>query len=84
MNKTEYRNARRLVADNGYAAMKWMDAATRAVMERLRDEKRSNDSLAERADVVAYCKREGKHCTPLQTVDLGVLNRFYDRKYALR
>lgn len=82
LNKTEYRKARRLLRDNGRTALKWLDGMTREVMERLLDERDANDSLAERADVVAYCTRVGIHHTALHTVDLGLLARFYERKYA--
>lgn len=82
MNRTQYRTARRLIRDNGRAALKWMDGLTRGVMERLLDEQKAQDMLAERADVVAYCQRVGTHHTALHTVDLGLLNRFYERKYS--
>lgn len=68
MSKTEYRKMRRLIRDNGRSALNWMDAAARAVFERLLfNIQDSTDWLAERADIVAWCKREGKHCNPRQT-----------------
>ena len=82
LNKTQYRTARRLLRDNGRAALKWLDDTAKEVMERLMDEKKSTDMLAERADVVAYCQSVGTHHTALHTVDLGLLNRFYERKYS--
>lgn len=82
MNRTQYRQARRLLRDNGRAALKWLDDTAKEVMERLMDEKKSTDMLAERADVVAYCLRVGTHHTALHTADLGLLARFYERKYA--
>ena len=82
ISKTEYRKARRMLRDNGRAALKWLDGMARDVMERLIDERNSTDMLAERADVVAYCERVGTYHTALHTVDLGLLNRFYDRKNA--
>ena len=82
MNRTQYRQARRLIRDNGRAALKWLDTKGREAMERLLEEKKTTDMLAERADVVAYCQSVGTHHTALHTVDLGLLNRFYERKYS--
>ncbi len=82
MNRTQYRQARRLLRDNGRAALKWLDGMARDVMERLIDERNSTDMLAERADVEAYCKRIGTYCTPLHTADLGLLARFQSRNRA--
>lgn len=82
MNRTQYRRARRLIRDNGRAALKWLDTKAREAMERLMDEANSKDALAERADIVAYCQRLGTHCTPMHTADLGLLARFQDRKGA--
>lgn len=81
MNRTQYRRARRLIRDNGRVALKWLDDSGRAVMERLIDERNAKDTLAERADVVAYCQSVGTHHTALHTVDLGLLSRFYERKH---
>lgn len=82
MNRTQYRKARRLIRENGRAALKWMDESGRAAMERLIDERNAKNALAERADVVAYCQSVGTHHTALHTVDLGLLARFYERRYA--
>lgn len=82
MNRTQYRTARRLIRDNGRAALKWLDTKGREAMERLMDERNAKDMLAERADVVAYCQSVGTHHTALHTVDLGLLSRFYERKYS--
>ena len=82
LNKSEYRKARRLLRDNGRASLKRLDGLTRGVMERLIDEQKSQDMLAERADVVAYCLRMGTHHTALHTADIGLLHRFYERKYS--
>lgn len=78
LNKTEYRTARRMVRDNGRAALRWLDGTTRAVMERLQEARK--DALAERADIVAYCQSIGTYCTPMHTADMGLLARFQDRK----
>jgi hypothetical protein len=68
MTKNEYRNARRLIRDNGRCALNWMTPEHRDAMDRLlygiQD---SKDELAERADIVAYCKREGIACTVRHT-----------------
>ena len=82
MTRTQYRTARRMLRDNGRAALKWLDTKARTAMERLLAEQKTQDMLAERADVVAYCQRVGTHHTALHTVDLGLLNRFYERKYS--
>lgn len=63
MNKTQYRAARRLIRDNGAFAYKWLGAAG----EQLRDLANAQDWLAERADIVAYCRRDCLQCNPRQT-----------------
>lgn len=67
MNRTEYRQARRLIRDNGRYALRWMNAEAFAVMDALQTEQNSIDRLAERADIVAYCRRAGIACNPRQT-----------------
>jgi len=68
MIKAEYRKARRLVRDNGRYALNWMHPETRDVMDRLlfaiQD---STDHLSERADIIAYCNREGILCNVRHT-----------------
>ena len=66
ITRTEYRNARRLIRDNGRYALRWMESKTAAVMDVLLWGQQK-DRLAERADIVAYCKREGIECNPRQT-----------------
>jgi len=63
MTRTEYRKARRLIRDNGAYAYRWLGADG----ERLRNLANEQDWLAERADIVAWCKREGCACNPRQT-----------------
>lgn len=63
MTKTEYRKARRLVRDNGRCAYRWLGANG----EVLRDLANQKDWLAERADIVRYCSREGIHCSVRHT-----------------
>lgn len=82
MTRTQYQRARRQIRDNGLYALKWMDEKTREVMERVMDEHKAQDALAERADIVAYCQRIGTYCTPLHTADLGLLARFQSRNRA--
>lgn len=36
INRTEYRNARRLIRDNGMYALHWMNPTTQLIMETLR------------------------------------------------
>ena len=63
MNKTQYRAARRLIRDNGAFAYKWLGQDG----EALRDLANAQDWLAERADIVAYCRRDGLACNARQT-----------------
>lgn len=67
MTRTEYRKARRLIRDNGRYALRWMAADVFAVMDALQTVKATTDRLAERAAIVAYCKREGIECNARQT-----------------
>lgn len=65
MTRYEYREARRLIRDNGFQAMKWLAPHVADAMDSLRFQMK--DRLAERADIIAYCKREGIACNPRQT-----------------
>ena len=67
MTRIEYRKARRLIRDNGRCALRWMAEAISAQMDQLLTIKNTTDRLAERAEIVAYCKREGIQCNPRQT-----------------
>ena len=59
MNKTEYRQARRLLRDNGRYALRWVSERTRMELSHLLfNIQDSTDYLAERADVVAWCTRD--------------------------
>lgn len=64
MTKKEYRANRKLLRANGRYALRWMSDAERAVFEALESGK---DWLAERAWIVAWCKRTGTPCNPRQT-----------------
>lgn len=68
MNRTEYRTARRWIRDNGRTAYRWIAARhSWEIADALQDLACSQDWLQERADIVAYCKRTGRTCTPLQS-----------------
>lgn len=63
MTRTEYRQARRLIRDNGRYALRWLPEAVRADMDNLLfNIQDSKDRLAERARIVAYCRRKGIPC----------------------
>ncbi|MBV8248478.1 MAG: hypothetical protein JO200_08495 [Comamonas sp.] len=63
MTRTEYHQARRLIRDNGRYALRWLPQAVRAEMDHLLfNIQDGKDRLAERADIVAYCRREGIAC----------------------
>lgn len=62
MNRQAYRVARRLVRDNGRAALRWLPEVERQVMDKLLAIRDSKDRLAERASIIAWCKREGIEC----------------------
>jgi len=60
MTRTQYRQARRLIRDNGRYALNWFDAETRAAFDHLLfNIQDSTDQLAERAQIVGWCTREG-------------------------
>lgn len=62
MNRRAYRAARRLVRDNGRAALRWLPEVERQEMDALLLAQAATDRLAERAAIIAYCQREGLHC----------------------
>lgn len=66
MTRTEYRKARRLCRENGRYALLWLTDEQAAVMTRVMFAQ-PTDHLAERADIIAWCKREGFECTPRHT-----------------
>lgn len=55
MTRTEYRKNRRLLRDNGGCALRWMKPEHAEVFRNMAVGK---DKLAERAAIVAYCRRE--------------------------
>jgi len=56
MTRSEYKKAMQLIRTNGNYALRWLSAEQKAVIQSLQSGK---DKLAERAAIVAYCKREG-------------------------
>ena len=73
--RTAYRAARRLIRDNGRAALKWLPAYLRGLMLELLDAK--PDALVTRADIL---KRLAEfNPTPRQTGDLEQMKRFIIR-----
>jgi len=68
MTRSEYRQARRLIRDNGRIAYRWIaNKFGWPVADRLRELAAAQDWLAERADIVGYCAREGIACTAKHT-----------------
>lgn len=60
MTRTQYRQTRRLIRDNGRAALSWIQGDARVewdvLLFNIQDAK---DLLAERQDIATYCKRSG-------------------------
>jgi hypothetical protein len=54
MNRRAYRAARRLLRDNGRAALRWLVEDERQVMDALLTIQAGTDRLAERASIIAY------------------------------
>jgi len=59
ITRQEYKAARRFIRDNGYSVLHWLSPREEIVFSALRDIQNEQDSLKERADIVAWCKREG-------------------------
>jgi hypothetical protein len=60
MDRKQYREARRIIRDNGMIAYRWLAAEHGSLnMEALRDLENAQDWLAERADIVDSCNRKG-------------------------
>jgi hypothetical protein len=62
MNRQAYRAARRLVRDNGRAALRWLPEVERQEMDALLSVQAATDRFAERAAIIAYCQSEGLRC----------------------
>lgn len=52
MNKQAYRQARRLIRDNGYFAVRWLKMSQASLMLQLKNQR--EDRLAEKAAVDEY------------------------------
>lgn len=76
ITRIQYKAARKLIRENGRAALRWMTHEVNACMQRLIDIQDSKDELQERADIVAYCRREGLSCTPRHTASRAEKNHF--------
>lgn len=60
MTRTEYKQTRRLIRDNGRYALNWIKGQLREDWDHLLfNIQDSKDLLAERADIVAWCNRGG-------------------------
>lgn len=59
ITRQEYKAGRRFLRDNGFSVIHWLSPQQIFVFSELRVIQNSQDSLKERADVVAWCKREG-------------------------
>lgn len=68
MTRTEYRTARRWIRDNGRMAYRWIaNSFGWGAADSLRDLADAKDWLQERAEIVAYCKRDGLACNARHT-----------------
>ena len=60
MNKAQYKAARRLIRDNGYYALIWLNEQEQKVFRQLKAiQYQCNDELKERFEIVTWCKRDG-------------------------
>lgn len=68
MDRKTYTTTRRMIRDNGRYALNWMAPELRAKWDHLLfNIQDTSDWLAERADIVAWCKREGVACNVRHT-----------------
>ncbi len=74
--KETYRNARRLIRDNGRSAYRWLGDFGEA-LQNLANEQ---DHLQERADIIAWCKREGIVTNVRCTQPLKQLRKYYESR----
>lgn len=58
ITRREYKEARRFIRDNGFSVLHWLSPRQMIVFSHLRIIQNTEDNLAERARVVAWCKRE--------------------------
>jgi hypothetical protein len=59
ITRQEYKAGRRFIRDNGFAVIHWLSPRQISVFSDLRFIANEQDKLKERADVIAWCKREG-------------------------
>ena len=70
MTKQQYKRARRMIRDNGRSAYAWIArqcGGDWTLANALRDLADAQDGLAERADIVAWCKLAGVAVNARQT-----------------
>jgi hypothetical protein len=70
MTKEQYKRARRMIRDNGRSAYAWIAqqmGGDWTVANKLRDLADAQDWMAERADIVGWCKRAGVAVNARQT-----------------
>lgn len=80
VTQIQFKAARKLVRENGKAALRWMTPAVREAMEQVIAMGEATDQLAERAGIIDYCKREGWDCNPRHTASRAALARFEDQR----
>ena len=92
VTRRTYRNARRLVRENGYYALRWLSARTAEVLTRMREQQA--DPLAEKAQFLAAsgryglgaamgCQWNAKGSHYLAAKQLATLNRLAFARHAL-
>lgn len=67
ITRTQYKQARRLLRDNGKYALRWLEPEARQVMEMVVNNKDAIDPLAERAKAIATWRAYGLTCSIYQT-----------------
>lgn len=72
MTKTQYKQARRLLRDNGCHALNWLPHEQAMEMDMVLDQINAADHLADRAEIIDWCQREGLPCNVRHTSPRGV------------
>lgn len=62
-----FKRARRVLRENGRHGLRFLPVDVACVMEMAIDAQNERDWLAERADIIAYCQREGFACNVRHT-----------------
>ena len=73
ITRTQYKQARRLLRDNGKYALRWLEPEARQVMEMVVNNKDAIDPLQVRAAEIAIWKDFDNGRTPAQTRDAALL-----------